>query len=72
MGIAAKENADIEAFDVPCAYLNAVLSPGKYQLMRIPKRIADLLVKVEKEAAKYRQPDGTILVQVVRALFGFP
>jgi hypothetical protein len=34
--------------------------------------IADLLVKVDPEARKFRQPDGTILVQVLRALYGFP
>jgi hypothetical protein len=40
--------------------------------MRIPSNIAKYLVKVDPEAKKFQQPDGTILVQVLRALYGFP
>jgi hypothetical protein len=40
--------------------------------MRFPKQIADLLVEVDPQAKKFQQPDGTILVQVQRALYGFP
>lgn len=40
--------------------------------MRLPKNIADLLVEVDTEAKRYRQKDGTILVQVQRALYGYP
>jgi len=69
---AAKERGNIEAFDIPCAYLNAKLHPDKQQMMRFGKDIADLLVRVDPEARKFRQPDGTILVQVLRALYGFP
>jgi len=69
---ANKENGNVEVFDIPCAYLNASLDKDKQQLMRFPKNIADLLVKVDPEAKKYRQQDGTILVQVLRALYGFP
>jgi hypothetical protein len=72
LGIASKERANIEVFDIPCAYLNASLKPDRQQLMRFPKQIADLLVEVDSEAKKFQQPDGTILVQVLRALYGFP
>jgi hypothetical protein len=40
--------------------------------MRFPKDIVNLLIKVDPEARRYVQPDGTILVQVQRALYGFP
>jgi len=69
---ASKERGNIEAFDIPCAYLNAHLDKNKQQLMRFPKEIANLLVKVDPEARRYVQSDGTILVQVLRALYGFP
>jgi hypothetical protein len=72
LGIASKERAMVEVFDIPCAYLNASLDKDKQQLMRFPKNIADLLVKIDPEARQYRCADGTILVQVLRALYGFP
>jgi hypothetical protein len=72
LGIAAKERGNIEVFDIPCAYLNASLDKDKQQLMRFPKNIADLLCKVDPEARRFRQQDGTILVQVQRALYGYP
>ena len=72
LGVAARKNGNIEVFDIPCAYLNAELEKDKQQLMRIPKDIADLLVKVDPESKKYRCEDGTILVQILRALYGYP
>ena len=72
LGTAANQNGNVEVFDIPCAYLNAVLDKDKQQLMRIPKDIADLLVEVDPEAKKFRMEDGTILVQILRALYGYP
>ena len=72
LGIAAKQNGSIEVFDIPCAYLNASLDKDKQQMMRFPKEIAKLLVRADPEAKKFLQEDGTILVQVLRALYGFP
>jgi len=69
---AIKERGNVETFDIPCAYLNAKLHKDKQQIMRFGKDIADLLVKVDPEAKRFRQTDGTILVQVQRALYGFP
>lgn len=73
LGSAASQNGNVEVFDIPCAYLNAVLDKDKQQMMRIPKDIADLLVEVDPEAKKFRAEDGTTsLVQILRALYGYP
>jgi hypothetical protein len=72
LGQASYEKAQIETFDIPCAYLNAHLSEAKQQLMRFPKPIADQLTRADPEANNFYQPDGTIIVQVQRALYGFP
>ena len=72
LGVASFEKANVETFDIPCAYLNASLKPDRQQLMRFPKDLAEILVETDPEARRYLQPDGTILVQVQRALYGFP
>jgi hypothetical protein len=47
VGIAYKANADVETFDIPTAYLNAFLHEDKLQVMRMPKYLADLIIKVD-------------------------
>jgi len=68
LGIASKTNAD----DIPTAYLNAFLHEDKLQVMRMPKYLADLISKVDPKTQKYLQPDGSLLNEVLRALYGFP
>jgi len=72
LGVASFEKAMVETFDIPCAYLNASLKPDRKQLMRFNKDLSEILVEIDPEAKKYLQPDGTILVQVEKALYGFP
>ena len=72
LGVASFERAMVETFDIPCAYLNASLKPDRRQLMRFNKDLAAILVEIDPEAKKYLRSDGTILVQVERALYGFP
>ena len=72
LGMASYEKANIEVFDIPCAYLNAHLDPTKRQLMKFSKSITRLILKVDNDAKRYLQPDGTLLVEVLRALYGFP
>ena len=72
LGIASKANAEVETFDIPTAYLNAFLHEDKLQVMRMPKYLADLIIKVDPKAKEYLQPDGSLLVEVLRALYGFP
>ena len=72
LGVASYEKANVETFDIPCAYLNATLAPDRQQLMRFPKHLAAILAEIDPDAKRHLQPDGTILVQVLRALYGFP
>lgn len=70
LALAAHEHEDAETFDFPSAYLNEKLvSP---QVMRIAPDLAEQLVNVEQKYKKYVQKDGTILVNVVGALYGLP
>jgi hypothetical protein len=57
---------------IPTAYLNAFLHEDKLQVMRMPKYLADLIIKVDPKAKKYLQLDGSLLVEVLRALYGYP
>ena len=66
------ENMELESFDVPSAYLNASLQPGRFHMMSIDKHIAKLLVRVDPRAREFVQPDGSILVEIRRSLYGLP
>ncbi len=68
LGIASYHDAQVEVF----AYLNAYLKPDKRQVMRIPVYIAKMIVQVDPAARQLVQSDGTLLVEVLRALYGFP
>ena len=72
LGQASYEKASVEVFDIPSAYLNAHLEPNKRQLMRFNKSIASIVCQVDPTAKQFLQKDGTILVEVLRALYGFP
>ena len=72
LGIASYHDAEVEVFDIPVAYLNAYLKPDKRQVMRIPVYIAKMIVQVDPTARQFVQSDGTLLVEVLRALYGFP
>ena len=41
-------------------------------MMRISKNIAKILVEVDPRARAYQQPDGSILVEIRRSLYGLP
>ena len=53
LNIAVSKKLKIESFDVPGAYLNAELQPGKYHKMRINKNIAALLMQVDPKSKQY-------------------
>ena len=72
LGQASYEKANVEVFDIPSAYLNAHLAPHKRQLMRFNKAIAEIICKVDPSAKQFLQKDGTLIVEVLRALYGFP
>jgi len=61
-----------ETFDVPSAYVKSPLPDGKRHLMRINRTVARILVEVDPEARRYVNEDGTILVELLQALYGLP
>ena len=62
----------VETFDVPSAYVKATLPEGKRHCMRINKTVAALVVEVDPDAKRYLQADGTLLVELLQALYGLP
>jgi hypothetical protein len=67
-----KEKLKVETFDITSAYINAKLPREKRHMMKIPKQIAELIVQVDPSAQEYVQKDGSILTEVLRALYGLP
>ena len=61
LNIAVSKKLKIESFDVPGAYLNAELQPGKYHKMRINKSIAALLMQVDPKLSPNNTYVKTIL-----------
>lgn len=72
LSMCVNENMELESFDVPGAYLNASLEPGKFHMMSIDKFITKLLVTVDPSARNFVQPDGSVLVEIRRSLYGLP
>jgi hypothetical protein len=67
-----KEKLKMELFDVPSAYLNAKLKPGHKHTMRIPKTIAIYVCLADPTAKPFLQTDGSLLVELQKALYGLP
>lgn len=70
--MAVQERLALESFDVPGAYLNSSLQPGRFHMMRISKGIAKILTQVDPQARPFLQEDGSILVEIRRSLYGLP
>jgi hypothetical protein len=68
--IAAVERRKIEAIDFPGAYLNATLE--ETQVMRLDQTLTEEAVKVDPKLQEFVQPDGTMLVELLKALYGLP
>jgi hypothetical protein len=58
--------------DIPSAYLNTPLSKGKKHLIRIKPSIAKYFVIADPSAKNFLQKDGSLLVQLEKALYGLP
>jgi hypothetical protein len=67
-----KEQLSMELFDVPSAYLNARLKDGHKHLMRIRPTIATFVCKADPPAKEFLQSDGSLLVELDKALYGLP
>lgn len=72
LGHASYHKAECEVFDIPTAYLNASLKPDKRQVMKLPKHLAELVCEIDPTANGFIQPDGSMYVEVLKALYGFP
>lgn len=72
LALASYHKWHLETFDVPSAYLKAPLEEGKRHCMRINKTVTQILLEVDQNARRYVQPDGTILVELLQALYGLP
>jgi hypothetical protein len=61
-----------ETFNVPSAYMKATLPDGERHVMQINHTVARILIDVDPDARRYLHEDGTILVELQRALYGLP
>jgi len=68
--IAAVEKRKLEAIDFPGAYLNATLD--EKQVMRLDKILTEEAVNADPSLKQFVQPDGTMLVELLKALYGLP
>ena len=63
---------NLEVCDIPSAYLNTPLPKGMKHLMKIKPSIAKYFVIADPSAKNFLQKDGSLLVQLEKALYGLP
>lgn len=68
--IAAKEQRYVVSLDVVGAYLNAMLKNKTLFMKLHPQLVKLLMEKFPKEYAEYVDTDGSVIVQLLRALYG--
>jgi hypothetical protein len=68
-GIAAKENRTVRAIDIGGAYLNANISNHGI-LMELDSTMASILVHIDPTYERYIRSNGTVIVQLDKALYG--
>ena len=66
--IAAVEQRELEFWDVPCAYLQADMD--HHTFMILDKRTTYLLLSIDNKCRPFVRPDGSLQVQLLRALYG--
>ena len=67
--IAAKEKRYVVTLDIGGAYLNASMKEREV-LMRLDDKMAMILVKIRPEYEKFPNEDGSMIVQLDKALYG--
>ena len=72
MAIAAKEKRLLRVGDIPSAYLQAehVPADGKTTFVRADKETTRIIVKIYPDLIDYVAPNGTMILEVARALYG--
>jgi hypothetical protein len=68
VAMAAKQRLVMRAIDIKGAYLNATLP--KVEVMRLNRDIADIMVKSDPSLRKFVRRDGSIHVELQKALYG--
>jgi Reverse transcriptase (RNA-dependent DNA polymerase) len=71
--IAAAEQRTVITLDIGSAYLNARMpkkDPNKLVFMRIAKEVSAIMTGVDKTFAPFINHDGTLVVELDRALYG--
>jgi hypothetical protein len=68
VAMAAKQRLVMRAIDIKGAYLNATLP--KVEVMRLNRDIADIMVKSDSSLRKFVRRDGSIHVELQKALYG--
>lgn len=71
--VAGAEHRLVVTIDIACAYLNAPMptyAAGKTVNMLINPQMAALLYKIQPELEKYRRKDGSVVVELDKALYG--
>ena len=63
---------NIEVCDVPSAYLNTPLPKGKKHLMRIKPLLAKYFIRADNSTKEFLRADGSLLIQLEKALYGLP
>ena len=68
LAIAAKMKMQLKTFDVSGAFLNAILPEEEF--MRLNRHLASILVLRDPSLAQYLQPDGSMVVQLRKSIYG--
>ena len=71
--IAASERMTVVTLDIGSAYLNALMpksNPNKLVFMRISKEVAAIMVGVDSTFTPFIHQDGTLIIELDRALYG--
>jgi hypothetical protein len=66
--LAAREGRYVRTVDITGAYLNASMKRGVY--MKIDPILAALLVAIDSSYKQFLLPDGSIIVELLKALYG--
>ena len=67
---AAAEERHVITFDVSQAFLNASIDDDRTYI-RLPKKISEILLSIYPDYKEFAYEDGTIIIKLLKALYGF-
>jgi len=68
LSVAAAKNHYIMTFDIGQAFLNAKIENEVY--VRLDRKLADLLVLIKPDYEKFRTQNGSLILKLLKALYG--